>query len=164
MKRTHQQTFYMSDNGEETKKHIQDTEKPIEIAIEPDIVALMSQIVQCAESVWRELRGGHLETIYQKALEIELVSQGLSFQAQRPFVVKYKGQPTNFVLPDLIVNNTVIVELKAVAGNAKEGTPQLSAYLRASRMKYGLLINFKKHMCDEKRFIGLEWHAMVGRV
>ena len=158
MKRTHQQTFGMSDIEEE------ETANYIEIVIEQDIVPLMSKIVQCAESVWRELRGGHLETIYQKALEIELSRQGLSFQAQRPLVVKYKGQPTNYVLPDLIVENRVIVELKAVAGNAKEGKTQLAAYLRAGNVKYGLLINFKKHMCDEMRNIGLEWYPMIGHI
>lgn len=103
---------------------------------------LTEKIIGCAYDVYNTLGAGFLESVYEQSLLIELRSQGLDIQSQVSLDVYYRGQPVGCFTPDLIVNDTVIVELKAVEALAKIHEAQLVNYLTATGKQVGLLINF----------------------
>ena len=101
-------------------------------------------IVGSAIEVHRELGGpGLLESIYEEALCRELVIRGLDVQRQCPVNVEYKGLELGKKLVlDLLVEDKVVVEVKSVEKRNPIYEAQLLTYLRASRKKLGLLVNF----------------------
>ena len=93
--------------------------------------------------VYRTLGCGFLETVYQKALEVELSQRNIPFVAQAEIQISYKGVTLDqSYRADLICYNNVIVELKAVQNLLPEHEAQLQNYLRATKMRVGLLVNF----------------------
>ncbi len=112
-------------------------------------------LIGAAMEVYNELGGGLSEEIYQEAFERELTDRGFSFVAQDELAVFYKGQPLQKRLrPDLIVENELIVELKAVSALADEHRAQILNYLRVTRKPVGYLINFAA-------FPNVEWQRLV---
>jgi GxxExxY protein len=103
---------------------------------------LTKRILDCAIEVHRQLGPGLLETVYESALSIELRHSGMSFQRQRGFPLYYRGELISEHRPDLIVEDTVIVEVKTVDRFAPIHTAQLLTYLRVASLKVGLLLNF----------------------
>ncbi|NLJ47217.1 MAG: GxxExxY protein [Treponema sp.] len=105
---------------------------------------LTERIIACAIAVHRELGPGLLESIYEEALTIELATSGLRFMRQVEMPVVYKGTPLSgsFRL-DLVVENKVVVELKALEAILPVHEAQLLSYLRMGGWEVGLLINFK---------------------
>lgn len=105
---------------------------------------LTERIIACAIAVHRELGPGLLESIYEEALTIELATSGLRFVRQVEMPVVYKGTPLSgsFRL-DLVVENKVVVELKALEAILPVHEAQLLSYLRMGGWEVGLLINFK---------------------
>ncbi len=101
-------------------------------------------IIDCALEVHRTLGGpGLLESIYEEALVYELGQQGLEVQRQVLLPVNYKGKVLGHSLRiDLLVGNLVIVESKATTQYHTIFESQLLTYLRVSRLKLGLVINF----------------------
>ena len=101
------------------------------------------KIVGCAIEVHKQLGPGLLESVYETCFVDELVSQGLKVERQIPVPILYKGKDlgTNLVL-DLIVNECVIVELKAVEIMIPVFKAQLLSYLKLTGKPKGLLINF----------------------
>ena len=96
----------------------------------------------CIE-VHRELGPGLLESVYEEALCAELSSLGVNFLRQVPVPIVYKGKELGSDLRlDLLVENCVIVELKAVAGILPVHKAQLLSYLRLKQIWLGLLVNF----------------------
>lgn len=116
-------------------------EKGMEKGKEAD---LTERIIACAIAVHRELGPGLLESIYEEALTIELATSGLRFVRQVEMPVVYKGTPLSgsFRL-DLVVENKVVVELKALEAILPVHEAQLLSYLRMGGWEVGLLINFK---------------------
>ena len=93
--------------------------------------------------VYKEKGCGFLEPVYQECLEIELGLQDLSFEAQKPLQLTYKGRPLKQAYqPDFLVDDAVIVEIKATRQLADEHRAQLLNYLHATGRKVGLLVNF----------------------
>ncbi len=107
---------------------------------------LTSQIVDAAYEVHTLLGGpGLLETVYESALSHELFLRGMHNQRQRPVAVRYKNTEVREPLfIDLIVENQVIVEVKATPQDYSFYHAQILTYLRLTNTKYGLLINFGK--------------------
>jgi GxxExxY protein len=103
---------------------------------------LTSQIIDAAHSVHNQLGYGFLEKVYHNSLLIELKKKGLSAEAQQPFAVEYDGKIVGEFFADLVVEKKVIVELKAVEKYSAVFEAQLINYLKASRIKVGLIINF----------------------
>ena len=95
-------------------------------------------------AVQMELGHGFLEKVYQNSLYIELKSRGLSVITQIPVKVYYKGYSVSDYYPDLLVENTVILELKAAIGINYEHELQLLNYLKATEYELGYLLNFGK--------------------
>ena len=99
-------------------------------------------IIGAAIEVHRHLRSGHIESVYEAALCIELERIGLAYERQKVLTVNYKGHEIGTFVADLIVENRVIVELKAVKDLAAVHEAQLIGYLRLANLRVGLLINF----------------------
>ncbi len=96
--------------------------------------------------VYKEKGCGFLEDVYQECLEIELGMQEISFDAQYPLKLSYKGRPLKKrYIPDFIIAGKVIVEIKAVRELTDEHRAQLQNYLKATGYKLGLLVNFGHH-------------------
>lgn len=103
----------------------------------------MSETIGCAIRVHRALGPGFLESIYRKAMYVELEASGLSYEAERPVHVKYRGVEIAGQRVDLIVEGQIVVELKAVMKLDEVHRAQLISYLRATGLRGGLLINFR---------------------
>ncbi|MCH8047216.1 MAG: GxxExxY protein [Planctomycetes bacterium] len=96
-----------------------------------------------AFEVHREIGGGLLEEIYQESLEIELAERGIPFRAKNEIAVFYKGRKLKKrYIPDLVVHEQVVVELKSVKELDPAHEAQLINYMRLSRQPVGYLINF----------------------
>ncbi|MDA3970057.1 MAG: GxxExxY protein [Desulfobulbaceae bacterium] len=108
----------------------------------------------CVFEVYRQLGNGFLESVYEKALMHELSLQGLQAERQIKIPVVYKNVSVGTFSPDIIVENKIILELKAQANlNIPICKAQLLNYLKASDMKIGLLINFTYPKAIIERFI-----------
>ena len=93
--------------------------------------------------VYRTLGCGFLEAVYQKALEVELTQRNIPFESQAEIVIEYKGVKLDqSYRADLICYDKIILELKAVQNLLPEHEAQLQNYLRATKMRVGLLVNF----------------------
>ena len=104
---------------------------------------LSRQVIGCAMEVHRTLGPGLLEGAYEQALAFELSTSGLQFVRQKPLPVDYKGATLNASYRvDFIIENSLILELKAVDQLMPVHTAQLLSYLRLSGYPFGLLINF----------------------
>lgn len=114
--------------------------------------ALTEKIIGCCFKIHTELGPGFPERIYAKALHLELRKENVTFQQEREFDVNYSGQRIGKFRCDLLVEEKVIVELKAVTGIwPKLFQSQILTYLKASKIKTGLLINFGNTSCEIKR-------------
>jgi len=96
---------------------------------------------------------GFLEKVYEKALMIELNSRGLSVGNQVPLKVIYKEKIVGEYFADLLVEGSVIVEIKAVRHLLKEHQAQLLNYLKATGIQVGLLVNFTRNKAEIKRMV-----------
>jgi len=99
------------------------------------------------------LGAGFLEKVYEKALTVELSLRGLKAESQSPIPVKYKGIDVGEYFADIIVEDKVIIELKAVETLKKIHEAQILNYLKATGIKIGLLVNFTFPKAVIKRFI-----------
>ena len=108
-----------------------------------DVNSDMYRIVGCALAVYNHLKPGYLESVYEEALEIELLDEGFSVQRQVHLPVTYKGRllKSRFVA-DMVINNSYIVELKAVSNLSKAHEAQIQSYQKTTGIKEGLLVNF----------------------
>jgi GxxExxY protein len=103
---------------------------------------LTEKILEASFEVAKELGAGFLESVYEKALFVALSQKGLNLTAQVPLTVKFRGVTVGSFYADLLVDEKVIVELKAVARILPEHKAQVINYLNATGMEVGLLINF----------------------
>ncbi len=102
----------------------------------------MHQTIGCALAVHRELGPGFVESIYRKAMWLELDAKGLAYERERPVRVAYRGIDIPGQRVDLIIEGVIVVELKSVARLADVHRAQLISYLRTTGLRGGLLINF----------------------
>ena len=109
-----------------------------------DIEGVVERILACALAVHRELGPGFLESIYQRAMYLELEAQGLAFEREKPLVVMYRGQGIPGQRIDLLVAGVVIVEVKAVAALEPVHLAQVLSYLKTTRLRVGLIFNFRE--------------------
>src|SRR5215471_14706842 len=113
--------------------------------------AVVEAVVGAAYEVSNVLGAGFLEKVYERALIQELLLRGLCVTSQASFPVVYKGKHVGDYSADLVVQDSVIVELKCVDSFANEHMAQCINYLRASGLKVALLINFQKPRVEWKR-------------
>lgn len=99
-------------------------------------------LVKSFYAVYNELGYGFLEKNYENALALELRSYGLLVEQQQPITVYYKGEPVGEYFADLLVEKSIIVELKAAEYLVLEHEAQLLNYLRATNISLGFVLNF----------------------
>jgi GxxExxY protein len=114
---------------------------------------LSSKVIGAAIEVHTALGPGFLESIYEEALKIELSEHNLHFETQKEIQIEYLGVAIGSHRLDLLVENQVIVELKAVKEFTDVHYAQLRSYLKATRLKVGLLLNFAKPTLEIKRVV-----------
>jgi GxxExxY protein len=105
---------------------------------------LTDAILKTFYNVYNELGYGFLEKVYQNSLYLELRSKGFDVEAQKQIKVFYKGKEVGEYYADLVVNDLVILELKAAEYIVEEFECQLLNYLRGTDKEVGLLLNFGK--------------------
>ena len=116
-----------------------------------NIEDLIKQIVQCAYNVRMKLSAGFLESVYLNALLIELHDNGLNADKEVPIIVHYNNHIVGEFRADIIVENSVIIELKAMQHLTQTHEAQLVNYLTATNIEHGLLINFGSDKIEIKR-------------
>ena len=113
------------------------------------------KIVGAAIEVHRELGSGFLEPVYQEAMAIELASASVPFDAQKALQIMYKDhQLKKEYVPDFVCYQQIIVELKALDHLSGKEEAQALNYLKATKFRVALLLNFGSH-CK------LEWKRLV---
>jgi len=113
---------------------------------------LTERIIGVFYAVYNELGYGFLESVYEHAMAIALREAGFNVVQQPPISVHFRGQTIGEFRADLLVNDEVIVELKAARAIEKAHEAQVMNYLRATKIEVGLLMNFGPNP-DFKRFI-----------
>ena len=103
---------------------------------------ITERIIKCFFKVYNKLGYGFLEKVYEHSLMIELIDDGLICERQKPIKVYYKDKVVGDYYADVLVENKVIIELKAAETIAEEHEFQLINYLKATEIEVGLLLNF----------------------
>ena len=112
---------------------------------------LTEKIIGCGYRVYNKMGYGFLESVYEKCLLIELNKAGLKCEQQSAISVYYDNQNVGEFIADVIVEDTVIVELKSVRRIIKAHEVQLVNYLVATKKDIGLLLNFGETKVEVKR-------------
>jgi GxxExxY protein len=113
-----------------------------ELEPHPELNKITNAVIGAAIEVHRELGAGLLEVMYENALAIELRRRGIPFERQVPLAVYYKGEEMGNTRLDFIIAGCVVVELKAVESLAPVHKAQMICYLKVTKHKLGILINF----------------------
>ena len=113
---------------------------------------LTEKIIACAFKVHKALGQGFSERVYENAMRVELVRQSFKVRQQVAIQVYYEGEVVGEFVPDLWVEDRVLVELKAVLSLQKEHEVQLVNYLTATKVDTGLLINFGPFVEIRRKF------------
>ncbi|WP_298549955.1 GxxExxY protein [uncultured Parabacteroides sp.] len=106
---------------------------------------ITDQVLSAFYAVYNELGFGFLESVYQNALYKELCSMGLKCEPLKIIEVYYKGEVVGKYIADMVVEDEVILELKASSVLTEAHEMQLQNYLKATRIEVGLLLNFGAH-------------------
>ena len=114
---------------------------------------LAYKIVGCAMKVHKTLGPGFIESVYETALKLELATQGIFFESQKEYPVIYLGQEIKKFYCDLVVENKIIVELKAVRKLGDIERAQVINYLKVTELQLGILINFGEKSLVSERLI-----------
>ena len=114
---------------------------------------LSNKILSCAFSVHNILGPGLLESCYEGALVVELQHAGIAFQRQAVYPVYYKGECIGGYIADLVVDDSIILELKSVTSLHPAMVAQLLNYLRLSKIRVGYLMNFNGTKLEYKRYV-----------
>lgn len=118
-------------------------------------------IIKAFFNVYNSLGYGFLEKVYENSMMIELKSLGLDCEKQKPISVFYKHLNVGEYFADIIVENKVIIELKAAEGIIEEHEAQLLNYLKATNIEVGLLFNFGKQPQFKRQIFENEYKKSV---
>ena len=121
---------------------------------EENVLALCDVIRETSYAIYKYLRSGHREQIYENALAHRLSKLGIIVEQQQELrVYDEDGTLLGHLRADLLIENKLICEIKGVRGLVDEHVAQLLGYLRASRIQHGLLINFGGPRLEIRKFI-----------
>ncbi len=114
---------------------------------------LAYQIVGAFYEVYNTLGPGFKESIYHNALAIEFTLRKISFETNKRLTIKYKKQKVGIYEPDFVIDNKILVEIKAVPRMPRVYEKQLYYYLKGTEYKLGYLVNFGADKLEIKRRI-----------
>ncbi|MEE9430742.1 MAG: GxxExxY protein [Melioribacteraceae bacterium] len=120
---------------------------------------LTKKIIKAFYNVYNKLGYGFLEKVYEKSMMIELSKMGLNSKRQFPIKVFYDDKNVGEYFADIIVEDSVIVELKAAENIAIEHETQLINYLKATEIEVGLLLNFGKEPQLKRKVFSSEFKS-----
>ena len=112
---------------------------------------LTAKALEACFEVAKELGAGFLESVYEKALVVALRQKGLNAKEQFPLAVKFRGQVVGEFFADILLEDKVIIELKAARALTVEHQAQVINYLNATGIEVGLLVNFGNPRLEYKR-------------
>lgn len=112
---------------------------------------LTEKIIQCIIKVHQTLGPGFLESVYRRAMLIELIKQKLRVETEKEIVIYYEGEEIGRHRLDILVEGRVIVELKTVEELSKAHYAQVRSYLKATGLNVCILVNFAKEKADFRR-------------
>lgn len=121
--------------------------------MDPRLEAVTERVIGSAFVVSNTLGHGFLESVYRNALFEELLAAGMAVTKEHSFPVSYKGKRVGVYVADLVIEECVIVELKAVAALAPVHAAQVLNYLKASGLSVGLLLNFGTPRIELRRVL-----------
>ena len=135
------------------------TTRPVKPALQTVKVALKYEeitrdVIGAAIAVLNQLKPGLDEKLYENALVIELTSRGHRVEQQREYPVHYRGRFVGKLIPDLIVDNLIIVDPKVAAAFNETHMSQMLGYLNITGLDVALLLNFKEAKLAWKRVVG----------
>jgi GxxExxY protein len=102
----------------------------------------ITEVIDCGFVIHRDVGPGFMEPLYSNAMAIELRTRGIPFEREKFVTVKYRDQPVGIHRLDLVIRGCIVVELKAVKTLEPVHHAQLMAYMKASDIRIGLLMNF----------------------
>jgi len=111
------------------------------------------KVIGCAFTVHNELGHGFLERVYENALAVELRERGFAVELQKHLMIRYHNVVVGDYIADMIVNEQVLIEVKAAQGLDNSHTAQCLNYLKATGIRVGLLLNFGSTKLQFKRLI-----------
>ncbi len=114
---------------------------------------LSGKIIGAAMEVLNELGPGQDEKIYERALEIEFELRACRVVRQRQYAVTYNGHPIGTFIPDMVVDDVVLVDPKVVTAFNENHIAQMLGYLAVTGLTLGLLLNFKNARLEWKRVV-----------
>lgn len=103
---------------------------------------LSNKILNTFYEVYNQLGGGFLESVYGNAMWMEFAARGIKCEAQKQIDVYYKGRRVGYFKADMLIEDKIILELKAIKTLLPKNEAQLLNYLRATGIKVGYLLNF----------------------
>jgi GxxExxY protein len=117
---------------------------------------ISGKIIAVAKAVHDHFRPGLDEVLYERSMCIEFAERNISFEVQKTYHVHYKNKYIGDLIPDLIVENAIIVDLKVVNAFTDTHIAQMLGYLSITGLEVGLLINFKHAVLQIKRVVNLK--------
>lgn len=128
-------------------------ENGIDLSMGHDFEALSGKIIEAAISVHKELGPGFLESIYESAIKVALRHRGIVYDAQKEVTVMFEGEEVGVHRLDLVVEEQIVVELKAIKALEDIHFSQVKSYLKATGLHVGLLMNFYSPTLTVKRVV-----------
>ncbi len=114
---------------------------------------ISERVIGCAFTVSNTLGAGFLEAVYENALALELAQTGPAFERQKALDVSYKGAVVGHYIADLVIEQRLIVEIKALSSITAVHEAQLMNYLQATGISVGLILNFGTPRLGVKRIV-----------
>ena len=114
---------------------------------------LSGRVIEAAIAVHRELGPGFLESVYESAMKTALRHRGITYEAQKEVIVVFEGEEVGVHRLDLLVENEIVVELKAIKALEDLHFAQVRSYLKATKLHVGLLMNFNAPTLIIKRVV-----------
>ena len=122
-----------------------------------DVKPLIQEIKNAAMEIYKELGSGYNEEIYEEALALELRQRKIKYEVEHNTEIFYKGSKVGIHRLDFILEDKLVVELKAQMGITKSHIGQTRAYLKTLKLKDGLLVNFPYPDKDEPDFMEINF-------
>jgi len=107
-----------------------------------DVIHLVEQVRKASEEVYKALGAGYREEIYEEALAIEMRARKIPYEVERNTEIFYKGEKVGIHRLDFILDDKLVVELKAASGISASHIGQTKAYLKTLKLKNGIIVNF----------------------
>lgn len=125
---------------------------------------ITGEIIKAAYYVHNYLGFGYLESIYEKSMVIKLRKMGFKVESQVPIKVYFEGELVGDFRADLVINDTIIIELKAVGMLHSKHEVQLVNYLKATEIEVGLVMNFGEELKFKRKIFSNRIKKQQGRI